>query len=412
MLPPGNHSALTTVNRMEALQEQVIRILRTVEEEETLVQQLSALAEERGATACRAIFQVLTTLDLPEAEATSCWRESVAHRQRMSEAMGREVDLRTAICDYFTAIHRSLKNPKVVELHIFERTVRHSSYDFLTGLFNRRYLDEALERELALAARHDKDVGLVFFDIDDFKQVNDQYGHTVGDMALKHLASVILAEKRAGDIAARYGGEEFVLVLPYTDAADALIVAERIRQSAERCPLRTDGLEIPLTVSGGLVAYPRDGQDAATLLQHADKAMYRAKGAGKNTIALFHEDRRRYLRLAHRQPLTIRPFGSQEPPVAGMSRNVGLGGVYLSAPRPFPPGQLLEIVVDDPLLPLCCIGRVVRCVREEEGVYAVGVTVAFQELDRRYKNQVARLLARAEEETAAGDRAGPGCRHP
>ena len=397
---------------MEALQEQVIRILRTIEDEETLVRELDALARQRGPTACRAIFQVLTTLDLPEEEAAVCWRESLAHRQRMSEAMGREVDLRTTICDYFTAIHRSLKNPKVVELHIFERTVRYSSYDFLTGLFNRRYLDEALARELALAARHDKDVALIFFDIDDFKQINDQYGHAVGDQALKHLASIILSEKRSGDIAARYGGEEFVLVLPYTDAADALIVAERIRQTVERCPLRTNGLEIPLTVSGGLVAYPRDGKDAAALLQHADKAMYRAKGAGKNTIALFHEDRRRYLRLEHRRPLTARPFGANEAPSKGSSRNIGLGGIYFSSPRPFPLGQLLEIAVEDPEVPVGCIGRVVRCAQERDGQYAVGVTVAFQELDRCYKSQVARLLAKADAEDRCEEATGAECQPP
>ena len=381
---------------METLEERVIHILRTVEEERRLVERLDTLAAEEGPAACRAIFQVLTTLDLPDGEAITCWQETLAHRERMSAAMGREVGLRTAICDYFTAIHRSLKNPKVVELHIFERTVRHSSYDFLTGLFNRRYLDQALARELALAARHGKDVGLVFFDIDDFKQVNDQYGHAVGDLALKHLASIVLSEKRAGDIAARYGGEEIVLVLPYTTATDALIVAERIRQAVERCPLRTDGMEIPLTVSGGLVAYPRDAKDAATLLQYADKAMYRAKGAGKNTIALFHEDRRRYLRLEHHRPLTVRPFGAQEPAVRGCSRNIGLGGVFFTSPLSFPPGLLVEITLDEPDAPCVCLGRVIRCVREEENRYAVGVTVAFQELDRRYKNQVARLLARAE----------------
>jgi len=146
-----------------------------------------------------------------------------------------------------------------------------------------------------------------------------------------------------------------------------------------------------------LASYPRDAKDPDSLLEYADKAMYRAKGAGKNNIALFHNDRRRYLRIDRQRPLAVRPLGTTDATVPGHTVNLGIGGIFFSCARAFPPEQFLEITVQEPDGDLFCIGRVVRCTPETPDRHAIGVSLAFQELDRRYKNHMARLLAQEEE---------------
>ena len=139
----------------------------------------------------------MTCLDLDIEEAGKCWFEIIDHYESLCVSTGRRISLTTAICDYFCSVHQSLKNPKVVELHIFEKTIRESNYDSLTGLFNRRYFDEAIERELSLAKRHNTELSLLFFDLDDFKEINDDYGHQAGDAVLKTVAKII-QEGRGG----------------------------------------------------------------------------------------------------------------------------------------------------------------------------------------------------------------------
>src|SRR5262249_48617224 len=129
-------------------------------------------------------------------------------------------------------------------------------------------------------------------DIDFFKQVNDRYGHQMGDRILAHIGSVIRASVRDTDLPARYGGGEVVVLCPETGAADASGVAERNRTAFQNTPF-LDGQEgpLPITISIGSATYPTDAEDEATLIHHADAALYRAKHAGRNCVVLAsHED--------------------------------------------------------------------------------------------------------------------------
>jgi diguanylate cyclase len=147
--------------------------------------------------------------------------------------------------------------------------------DPLTGVNNRRGLDDALNTQLALMSRYDAQFSLAMFDIDHFKQVNDQEGHLHGDHVLQELARLLDESVRETDIVARYGGEEFVVVMPHTDAAGARIFAERLRsQIASR---------LAVTVSGG-VASAQEGDTQETLIARADIALYAAKSAGRNCV--------------------------------------------------------------------------------------------------------------------------------
>jgi diguanylate cyclase (GGDEF)-like protein/putative nucleotidyltransferase with HDIG domain len=158
--------------------------------------------------------------------------------------------------------------------------------DPLTGLYNRRYFFEALEKEVKRAERYGSHASLVIFDVDDFKQINDTLGHLAGDEALRAIARIVADLIRDVDSFARIGGEEFALLLPQTQQLDALLVAERVRTAISRQRI-LPGRRV--TVSGGVSSCPRDGTTREALEQKADAALYWAKRNGKNICALSSE---------------------------------------------------------------------------------------------------------------------------
>ncbi len=162
---------------------------------------------------------------------------------------------------------------------------RQSVRDPLTGLFNRRYLEESVEREILRARRSGNSLGFVMLDIDHFKRFNDEYGHQAGDLLLKEFAGFVLQSLRGEDIGCRYGGEEFLLLLPGADVEQAAQKAEQIRGSLSRLVLDFQGRRLPsVTASFGVSAYPDQGDDWETIIGLADGALYQAKADGRNRV--------------------------------------------------------------------------------------------------------------------------------
>lgn len=155
-------------------------------------------------------------------------------------------------------------------------------HDGLTGLFNRNYLDEALPRELARARRSGTPVSLLIMDIDLFKQINDSHGHEVGDQVLIGVANVVRRLLRAGDVPCRFGGDELVAIMPGATTADAVHVAERIRNAVESATFGPPDAQVSVTVSIGYAIYPDHAETAADLFRQADRALYGAKDGGRN----------------------------------------------------------------------------------------------------------------------------------
>jgi diguanylate cyclase (GGDEF)-like protein len=158
--------------------------------------------------------------------------------------------------------------------------------DPLTGLFNRRYLEQHLETDFRLALRHDEQLSVMVLDLDHFKSINDRYGHLAGDMVLRSFASILARRCRREDIIARYGGEEFVVLLRRTSSEGAGAVAESVRSLVEEHTLSYQGKSIAVTVSIG-VATLGPGivpDDPLSLLKTADSALYRAKAEGRNCV--------------------------------------------------------------------------------------------------------------------------------
>ncbi len=160
---------------------------------------------------------------------------------------------------------------------------RLSITDGLTGVFNRSYITERMEAEFARAQRYHSELSLLMIDVDHFKQINDHYGHQVGDQALIAVADALRRTMRGSDLLGRYGGEEFVVLLPQTGGTDGQVTAEKVRQTIEQLRLSALGGQ-PVTVSIGLAAYPDDIGSLDDLIRKADEALYRAKAEGRNRV--------------------------------------------------------------------------------------------------------------------------------
>ena len=157
--------------------------------------------------------------------------------------------------------------------------------DPLTSIYNRRFMNEFLAREIQRCQRVGKEFAVVLVDLDDFKEINDTYGHYSGDMVLKAIVGMIMCGIREYDVVGRYGGEEFLIILPEVDRLSAKVVAERIRQEIEGNEIEIiDKQRVRMTASFGGACYKVDGESADDLLAKADARMYKAKKAGKNMV--------------------------------------------------------------------------------------------------------------------------------
>jgi diguanylate cyclase (GGDEF)-like protein len=165
---------------------------------------------------------------------------------------------------------------------LLQRLKREATVDPLTGCLNRRGLEERLQVEVQRARRYDRPLAVLMLDLDRFKQVNDRYGHDVGDRVLCAVGGALLDTLRETDLIGRYGGEEFAIVLPEVEVAPAVRAAERVRSALSG--IADPAMDGGVTASLGLAVQPRDGTDAASLLRSADQALYAAKTAGGDRI--------------------------------------------------------------------------------------------------------------------------------
>lgn len=158
--------------------------------------------------------------------------------------------------------------------------------DALTGLHNRVWFEEVFPKQLELCERTGQHACLLMVDLDHFKRVNDQYGHQIGDEALRHVATLLRRNLRSTDLCARYGGEEIIVLMPGAELSQAGLTAERLREAIASTPLQlADGRQVALRVSGGIAQWP-PGTALEDLVRVADQALYRAKNAGRNQIAV------------------------------------------------------------------------------------------------------------------------------
>jgi len=156
--------------------------------------------------------------------------------------------------------------------------------DALTGARNRRYFDETAEKELSLSISEGRDFSIILFDIDNFKKINDTYGHDVGDEVLKIIVARTFHNVKQGTPVARYGGEEFIIMLPGVSHENAMRIAWEIQKKIEDSPFAAKGLEIAVTVSIGVASKTADCTTLSDIIKNTDNALYHAKKTSKNTV--------------------------------------------------------------------------------------------------------------------------------
>jgi len=162
--------------------------------------------------------------------------------------------------------------------------------DSLTGLFNRRYMEETLEREISRAERESRSLGLIMADVDGFKLINDSFGHVLGDAVLSRVADILNRNVRRSDVACRFGGDEFLLIMPECSLEDAILRAQGLRLLIEKTPFQFDGADMGrVTLSMGVGAMPQHGAISEDLLKAVDKALYDAKRSGRNRVVTVQE---------------------------------------------------------------------------------------------------------------------------
>ena len=167
----------------------------------------------------------------------------------------------------------------------FEYQYKLATTDGLTELYNHRYFQDTLKKEIDISKRYEHEFSLIIIDIDFFKKFNDTYGHQIGDSVLKTVAQVLKRNTRATDYVCRYGGEEMSIILPQTSKEEAMVNAERICEAVAKTPLKiNNNNEVNITISLGVSAFPQDGETAQKLIEYADKALYYAKEHGRNQV--------------------------------------------------------------------------------------------------------------------------------
>lgn len=180
--------------------------------------------------------------------------------------------------------------PAFDNARIFAEIKKLSVRDGLTGLYNRRYMEEFITLQIANAERKNEPLSAIMIDLDDFKIFNDTHGHPVGDYVLREFAIILNRCIRDGDVACRYGGEEFTLVLPNATTEQAVIIAKRLQKKLKEKQLMFQTTPLPITLSMGIATYPTQAKDDVSLIIQADGALYKAKQTGKDRIIVIGEE--------------------------------------------------------------------------------------------------------------------------
>ncbi len=387
---------------MENCREAILScLLKHAADDVGLVSALQLLLEEHGRQSYSELFKMLGDVSIPIESAAEEWEKVVLHWEKLSGVLGRKVRLQTALLDHLSCEYPDVTIPKIVELERFERLLNLSKYDSLTGLLNRNNFDETLRHEVARSSRHGSELSLLFLDVDNFKDVNDTYGHLAGDVVLMDIAAIILREKREEDISTRFGGDEMALILPETDMEKGMVLAERIRRRVEEHVFQYQEKKIHATVSGGLASLSIIGMDGAHFENATDKCLYRAKKAGKNRIIPFIPDQRRHPRIPFSKPLDIQcatdPWKKTH---KAEGRNLSVGGIFVETSELINHAELVLLSLRlNKILSSQVAGTVVRV--EDMAARRYGIGVSFQGGEKKSDKEIHRYVDRALQQVAA-----------
>jgi diguanylate cyclase (GGDEF)-like protein len=222
-------------------------------------------------------LHAIAHVDLRESESVQIWEDMLSRRRELSNLVGRQVSLKTALTDVLSSAGL-LRVPILIEYDELKKLELNAVTDPLTGLYNRRLFAETFEKELNRARRYTQPLGLVTLDLHRFKEVNDKHGHPRGDDVLRAAAATLKKALRTSDSAFRIGGDEFALLLPQTDSAQALALCRRVETVFAEM-LQPLQLAVTVAMDHGVAIFPQDAEQADQLIRIADERLYRLKHA-------------------------------------------------------------------------------------------------------------------------------------
>lgn len=217
-----------------------------------------------------------------EEKAAALWHGIVDHRANLRKLLGRDVGVLVAALDYLTNISGDISSPKIIDDLKLEEAADMATRDFLTGLYLRSVLNFSLERMVSGHRRYAKTLSVLLLDIDDFKRVNDHYGHQTGDDVLHRIGKIVLNSIRKSDFPVRYGGDEFLILFPETAIDQAVDMAERLREKV-RLHFAQSVPAITISIGVSCIHAPEITM-ASDLVWQADMALYEAKRTGKDKV--------------------------------------------------------------------------------------------------------------------------------
>jgi len=248
-------------------------------------------------------FRVIAHLDLREPQCLQIWDDMLARRRELSDRADRQISLNTALLDVLTRLGL-LRVPILIEYEDLKKLQLNAVTDPLTDLYNRRLFAETFEKELNRARRYGQPLGLVMLDLHRFKEVNDKHGHPRGDDVLRAAAATLKKALRTSDYAFRIGGDEFALILPQTDAPQALALARRVETVFAEM-LQPLQLTVGVSMDHGAANFPQDAEQADQLIRIADERLYRLKHTNHS-------------RKGNGSSRTDTPDAQEEPPAASV----------------------------------------------------------------------------------------------
>lgn len=322
----------------------------------------SLSAANQGVEVFRNYFYLLTHLEFEEADAIRHWDEFKKYHLKFEKDLGYPIDTRVTTLSYFINENKLLENPKIIEMKVLQRTQEKVILDDLTSMFNFRYFKQCIQAEMEGAVHRGEELSLVILDIDNFKHVNDDYGHLTGDGILRQIAKLIQAETLAYGPAFRYGGEEFAVILPRQAKQEAYDVANRLCEKISVHEFVNENSTprhlMSVTASLGVATYPHDCDSTQLLISNADKALYNAKGSGKNIVCLFSENQRRFKRLTASIRGELANFAASTSSIRTL--NVSKGGIRFICEDDLSPEAIVKVKLeveghDEPVILLCRI---------------------------------------------------------
>ena len=338
--------------------------------------------------------QILTGLDLEIKEAQDYFSMIMEEYQKLKK-LDSSIYVQSAALQVVLKHEKNSYTPVAINSAKLDQLQTAVITDELTGLYNRRYLEQVIERELVRSQRYAIPCSMIFLDLDHFKKINDQYGHFTGDEVLEEVSSQIAQSLRSFDLPCRYGGEEFAILAPQTDKSGAMEVAERIRKKVEQ--LEFPGIPEVITISGGVATFPQDANSASELIKKADQALYLAKTRGRNQISQYQHygDQRKQ----HRYPIEMngKLLYRKDQHKKFKTQNLSRKGLKIETDSPLSLGSIIEIEVSVAnSLPIRGVASVVHLTeRRDLGVFELGISIVHMEV-----HDEVRYIAMIEEQNA------------